>query len=68
MADPTTNLVADYVAKHGIRRTALSQATGISEGILFRSLSSRERGLRADEFLRVCLFLDIDPREFAEKE
>ncbi len=67
-ADTATNLVADYVAQHGISRAALARGTGLSEGILRRSLSARTRSLRADEFLAVCRFLDKSPLDFAAKQ
>ena len=37
-ADPVTVQVADYVNRTGINRAELSRRTGISEGILRRSL------------------------------
>ena len=65
-ADPVTVQVADYVNRTGINRAELSRRTGISEGILRRSLARQERSLRADEFLKICRSLEKDPFSFEE--
>lgn len=64
IADRATELVADYIAECGIQKSVISRKTGISDGILRRSLSSRKRSLRADEFLKICRFLGEDPFNF----
>ncbi len=64
MTDYTTRLVADYVYDLGVKQSAISRATGISEGILYRSLSMGKRNLRAGEFLAICTFLKVDPMRF----
>ena len=64
MNDKATHNVADYVQKLGIGISALSRATGVPDGVLRRSLTSRERPLRAMEFLRICDVLSVDPRNF----
>ena len=51
MTDYTTRLVADYIYDLGVKQSAISRATGVSEGILYRSLSVGKRNLRAGEFL-----------------
>lgn len=66
MADATTNAVADYVERHGVKISAISRKAGIPDGILRRSLSKRERSLRADEFLGICGFLGMEPFDFKE--
>lgn len=63
-ADPATNLVADYIARYAISRAAISRSTGISEGILRRCLVQRERSLRANELLELCVFLEKNPMDF----
>lgn len=63
-ADPATNLAADYITRCAISRAEISRSTGISEGILRRCLVQRERSLRADEFLRLCVFLGKEPMDF----
>ena len=67
MADKVTNYVSDYVDKLGIKVSAISRETGIPDGILRRSLSTRERSLRVDEFLKICDFLGMEPFDFSRK-
>lgn len=66
MADIATNHIADYVDKMGVRLTVMSKETGISYEILRRSLSNRDRDLRADEFIEICNFLQKDPMDFSK--
>ena len=66
IADAATNRVAEYVSKLGVKVTTISKATGIPDGMLRRSLSSKERSLRADEFLKICGFLEKEPLDFAQ--
>jgi hypothetical protein len=64
MSDKATRLVSNYINKRGIKISAVSRGTGIPDGILRRCLSSQERDFRADEFLSVCMFLEVDPMLF----
>ena len=64
-ADIETTLVADYVQEIGIKYTFMAREIGIPEGILRRSRITRERSLRAGEFLAVCRFLKKEPFDFA---
>lgn len=66
MADIVTDRIAQYVQEKGIKVSAISRGTGIPDGILRRSLSTRERDLRADEFLGICGFLEKEPFDFKE--
>ena len=66
MADRATNRVADYTDQKGIKLSVLASGTGIPEGMLRRSLGQRERDLRAEEFISICTFLEVDPRRFGE--
>ncbi|MBP3488841.1 MAG: hypothetical protein J6K53_10650 [Roseburia sp.] len=60
-----TKNVAAYINKMGISIKAISNNTGLSQGVLYSSLGTgRERELRADEFLAICIFLDKDPMGF----
>ena len=52
-----------YIKEQGIKICAISDVTGISSNILYRSFTG-ERELRADEFFRICEFLKVDPNEF----
>ena len=64
MADAVTDRVAQYIQEKGIKVSVISRGTGISDGILRRSLSTQDRDLRADEFLGICGFLERDPFDF----
>lgn len=62
--------VSEYVRNKGINISKMSRDTGVPYMALYDSLlnSERQRDLRDNEFLEVCDFLGIDPREFANKE
>lgn len=66
MADATTIRVSEYIDELGIKVSAVSRATGISDGALRRNLSRRDRSLRVDEFLKICNFLKKEPLDFAK--
>lgn len=60
-----TQEIAKYVKEKGIAITVISEKTGIPYGVLHPCLSGkRKRKLRADEFLAVCNFLEIEPMKF----
>lgn len=63
--DITTKKVAQYIKRRGIKLSAISNATGISYGKLYRSFSEN-RALTADEFLEICFFINVDPTEFKQ--
>lgn len=62
--DRATSCIAEYVGKLGIKISSISRGTGVPDGILRRSLSAKERDLRADEFLAICNFLGKSPFDF----
>lgn len=64
MADVATNNIADYIKGVGINISALSRNTGVPDGILRRSIVSKERILRADEFMSICLAIGKNPFDF----
>ena len=61
--DACTKAVAQYIEEKCMSISAISQKTGIPRGILYRCFDGR-RKLRADEFMKICEFLEIDPRVF----
>lgn len=65
-----TRNVAMYVEEKGINISKMARDTKISYAALYTSLCDKERDrpLRADELLSICDFLDIDPRNFSQKE
>lgn len=66
--DEGTKLVAKYIQEKGMSMVAISKYTGISYDKLRRSLSKKTRALKADEFLRICGFLEVDPMKFFTKQ
>ena len=61
----TTRQVAEYVASRGIKISVIAEKTGISRNILDNCFSEKgTRKLRADEFLSICSFLEINPMDF----
>ena len=58
-----TGQLSNYIREKGIKISVIARETGLSDGILRRCLSQNERDLRADEFLKICDFLNIDPRQ-----
>lgn len=64
-----TEKISQYVRKKGINISKMSRDTGVSYMALYDSLlnTERQRDLRDSEFLAVCFFLGVDPRDFADK-
>ncbi len=67
MSGYTKNL-SEYVKKRGINLSKVARDTGLSYSALYNSLmdTDRERDLRDYEFMGICFFLGVDPRDFAE--
>jgi len=62
---PTRELSV-YLNQRGISISSIHHDTGISRQVLYSSLGRNgTRELRADEFLRVCVFAQVDPMKFA---
>lgn len=63
--DNVTTAVARYIQSKGIAVTTLAASTGLPYGAIYPSLCQNPtRKLRADEFMRICAFLDADPQKF----
>ena len=63
--------LAIYVREKGINISAMSRATNIERGKLHMSLSdtvddAKRRPLKDDELVKVCLFLGVNPMDFAD--
>jgi DNA-binding Xre family transcriptional regulator len=63
MADLVTKMVASYIKQKDITIKEISRYTAISNNILQRSLIELTRPLRANEFLAICAFLEINPSD-----
>ena len=59
--------IGNYIKEKGINLSELSRQTGLNYQAIYMSLYSenRERDLRCEELIPICIFLDVDPREFA---
>ena len=55
-----------YIDEKGIKRTAISEAIGISPQSLGMSLKGK-RKLTAEEYVEICDFLRVPYSEFIEK-
>ena len=68
-ADHVTLAVSKYFKEKGIMVSTVSEKTGITGGVLYKSIHENPtRKLRADEFMKICAFLDVDPRQFWRNE
>lgn len=61
--------LSNYVKEKGINLSAMSRQTGISYMALYDSLMNekKERQLKGRELVEVCIFLGINPVDFADK-
>ena len=62
--------ISKCIEDKGIALTVVSRRTGISYMALYDSLrnKSKKRELKGKELIKLCKFLDIDSRDFADKE
>lgn len=61
--------IGTYMRSKGYNLKEVSKLTGLNYQLLYDSLySPKERELRANELIPLCVFLEIDPRMFADKE
>ena len=65
---PTRNL-SRYVKDKGINLSKMSRDTGIPYMSIYDSLvnEARDRDLRAEEMLRICKFLGVNPMDLADQ-
>lgn len=56
-------LVRTYIDSRGIKRNHISRVTGIDKRALSDILCCK-RELRADEFMKICAALDVEPNKF----
>lgn len=63
--DPITRAVAKYISDKGISILNLTEKSGLSYKAVYPSLCSNPtRCLRAEEFMKVCSFLDVPAENF----
>lgn len=56
-------MLNEYVTVNGIKQIYISKKTGIDTNTISQILTGKRRIL-ADEFLRICIALDLDPNYF----
>lgn len=56
----------EYVNQNGINQVYIAQKTGFAEDTVLQMLNGNRRIL-ADEFLLICVALNIDPNIFRNK-
>lgn len=59
-----------YMKQRGLNLSEVARRTGLDYHSLYTSLyqESSNRDLRAEELIPLCIFLEIDPREFAQQK
>ncbi|MCM1190547.1 MAG: helix-turn-helix transcriptional regulator [bacterium] len=64
-----TENLAQYARDRAVNLSAMARATGLPYACLYASLGEkgRNRPLSVDEAILVCKFLEVDPRDFAER-
>lgn len=61
--------IGTYMKEKGYNLSEVAKRTGLNYQSLYASLydGKQNRDLRTEELIPLCVFLDIDPRDFAEK-
>lgn len=59
--------IGKYMKEKGYNLAAVARQTGLEYDSLYVSLydENRDRDLRSEELIPLCIFLNVDPREFA---
>lgn len=57
-----------YMKDRGFNLSEVARKTGLDYQSLYASLydEKRDRDLRTEELIPLCIFLNVDPREFAD--
>ena len=65
----TTKLLSQYLRLKGYSLKSVKIGTGLPENTIYPALGKNSRrALRADEFLLICKFLQVDPMSFYPTE
>lgn len=64
-----TQNIADYIKERGIPLMEISRRTEIPYSIIYSCFAEnyRNRDLRADELLKICKTLKVNPMDFMDK-
>lgn len=55
--------LAEIIAERGLKQSFIAEKTGLKADAVSRILANK-RSIQADEFLKICDLLNINPREF----
>lgn len=58
-----------YIKNKGFNLSEIARKTGLDYQSLYSSLydEKRNRDLRTEELIPLCIFLNVDPRDFADQ-
>lgn len=61
--------IGAYMKDRGFNLSEVARKTGLDYQSLYISLydEKRDRDLRTEELIPLCIFLNVDPRQFAEE-
>lgn len=62
--------IGKYMKEKGFNLSEVARKTGLEYQSLYTSLydEKRDRDLRTEELIPLCVFLDIDPRDFVDEK
>ena len=62
--------IGKYMKEKGFNLSEVARKTGLNYQSLYTSLydEERERDLRTEELIPLCIFLGVNPMDFAEEE
>lgn len=60
--------IGAYMKDRGFNLSEVARKTGLDYQSLYASLydDKRDRDLRTEELIPLCIFLNVDPRDFAD--
>lgn len=64
---PIYQQLSSYISQKGLKQTFVAEKAGLTADNLSKILNGNRR-LMADEFLKICSALSLDPKEFQEEQ
>lgn len=63
-----TKKIGEFLRNSHVNLSELSRKSGIPYNLLYASVWDKNRGreLRANEFMSICVVLDLNPMDFAD--
>lgn len=70
IVNDVTEKIGDFLRNSKVNLTELSRKTGIPYNLLYASVWDKNRGrdLRANELISICVALNLNPMDFADKQ